>query len=387
MTEAVSPRTNDPAAHGGPAADSGGDAVRGAAPIIDVAGLKKIYRSGSLRRRQWIEALQGVSLQAHRGEVFGLLGPNGAGKTTLIKILLGVVRPSAGAAKLFSQPVGSAAARQRVGYLPEALRIDPHHTARSALRFYGRLSRMSTREIRLRSDPLLELVGLRGRDREPVHRFSKGMRQRLGLAAALVHDPDLLVLDEPTDGLDPVGRSEVRRVIERLRDSGKTIFLNSHLLQEVELICTRVAVMSRGEIRAIGPIDRLADDHATKCLAIEVVESPEGRHGTEEEGRSRLSGWGEQLGGERVSVEALPGPGRFRLSLVPQQQSPLELQKQIDAVVDRLRAERFSIVDLRVSRPSLEETFLKLVHEHGASAAEPAATPVPGDPSLAERAR
>ena len=224
-------------------------------PIVDVRDLAKVYRSWSLSGRRRVDALGGVSLQAAAGEVFGLLGPNGAGKTTLIKILLGVVKPTRGNASLFGQPVGSATARLRVGYLPESLSIDPHHTARSALRYYGRLSRMSGGLIDRRSDELLDLVGLGQRDKESVRRFSKGMRQRLGLAQALMHDPDLLVLDEPTDGLDPVGRSEVRKVIERLRDVGKTIFLNSHILQEVELICSRVAVLSHGKIRGAGRLE------------------------------------------------------------------------------------------------------------------------------------
>ena len=185
--------------------------------IVEVRELRKVYNGWSWGGRRRIEALRGVTLHADAGEVFGLLGPNGAGKTTLIKILLGVVKPTAGKATLFTQAAGSSRARMRVGYLPESLRVDRHHTARSALRYYGRLSRMSSAQIARRSDELLELVGLRGRDRESVRQFSKGMYQRLGLAQALLHDPDLLVLDEPTDGLDPVGRSEVRRVIEQLR--------------------------------------------------------------------------------------------------------------------------------------------------------------------------
>ena len=177
----------------------------GSAPIVDVQDLEKVYRSWSIGGRRQVNALSGVSLQAAAGEVFGLLGPNGAGKTTLIKILLGVVRPTRGKASLFGESVGSTSARSRVGYLPESLSIDSHHTARSALRYYGRLSRMPGRLIDRRSDELLELVGLRGRDRESVRRFSKGMRQRLGLAQALLHDPDLLVLDEPTDSIRSAG--------------------------------------------------------------------------------------------------------------------------------------------------------------------------------------
>ena len=193
-------------------------------PIVDVRELQKTYGGWGFGSKRQVQALRGISLQARPGEVFGLLGPNGAGKTTLIKTLLGVIKPSSGTASLFGIPVGSALARARVGYLPESLRVDKHHTARSALRYYGRLSRMDSTSIQSRSDELLELVGLDGRDNESVRRFSKGMYQRLGLAQALMHDPDLLLLDEPTDGLDPVGRNDVRLVIQRLRDLGKTIF-------------------------------------------------------------------------------------------------------------------------------------------------------------------
>ncbi|MEM6364803.1 MAG: ABC transporter ATP-binding protein, partial [Planctomycetota bacterium] len=215
-------------------------------PIVSVQGVEKTYRGSRLLRRDSIHALRGVDLTADRGNVFGLLGPNGAGKTTLIKVLLGVIKATAGTASLFGSTAGTAKTRRRVGYLPEALRIDRHHTARTALSFYGKLSGLDPSTIRHRSDELLAIVGLASRDRESVRRFSKGMLQRLGLAQALMHDPDLLVLDEPTDGLDPVGRSEVRGVIERLRDAGKTIFLNSHILHEVEVVCTHLAIMAGG---------------------------------------------------------------------------------------------------------------------------------------------
>jgi ABC-2 type transport system ATP-binding protein len=290
-------------------------------------------------------------LQANAGEVFGLLGPNGAGKTTLIKILLGVVKPTSGAASLFGQSVGSTAARFRVGYLPESLRVDRHHSARSALRYYGRLSRMSARDISRRSDELLELVGLRGRDRESVRRFSKGMYQRLGLAQALMHDPDLLVLDEPTDGLDPVGRTEVRKVIERLRDAGKTIFLNSHILQEVEMICTRVAILDHGKICGTGSVEDLSHGMAAEQVTFEVAVA------------STLSGDDDTLRAAFRSVDAsdvqiTPITLQGRTHRVT---AKLVEQHEVDEVVDRLRAAGISIAGLRVERPTLEDTFMKLV--------------------------
>jgi ABC-2 type transport system ATP-binding protein len=320
--------------------------------IIDVRELGKSYGSWSWTGRRKLEALRGVSLSAHAGEVFGLLGPNGAGKTTLIKILLGVVKPSGGSASLFGQPVGSTAARHRVGYLPESLRVDRHHTARTALRYYGMLSRMSSREIDRRSDELLELVGLRGRDRESVRRFSKGMYQRLGLAQALLHDPDLLVLDEPTDGLDPVGRSEVRKVIERLSGAGKTIFLNSHILQEVEMICTRVAILAAGEIRGIGSLDELSSGHPSGEVCFEVCVPAS---------LGSVSGMLNALfqAGEVSDLQIVPVETQGRTHRITVR---LPEQNQIDETVDRLRANNISIVSLEAKRPTLEDTFMKLVH-------------------------
>ena len=326
--------------------------------IVDIQQLQKTYRSWSWGRSKTIEAVRGVSLQACAGEVFGLLGPNGAGKTTLIKMLLGVVNPSDGRAKLFDQPIGSVAARKRVGYLPESLRVDRHHTARSALRYYGRLSRMSSPEIKRRIDELLSLVGLTGRDRESVRRFSKGMYQRLGLAQALMHDPDLLVLDEPTDGLDPVGRNEVRAVIERLRDSGKTIFLNSHILQEVELVCTRVAVMARGKIRAMGTLGELAAQHGAHRLIARVC--PTGKDCEIDESRLEAlrqmvprvldpdASWEIDHATDREMAEIIVSDPR---------------SSQIDQLVDQIRSQKWSIRHLEVTQASLEESFMRLVKE------------------------
>jgi len=334
-------------------------------PIVDVQDLRKTYRTFFSPKRRRVEAVRGVSLQAYPGEIFGLLGPNGAGKTTLIKMLLGVVGPTAGTARLFDQPIGRGAARRRVGYLPESLRVDRHHTARSALRYYGRMSRMPDSLIRQRSDELLRLVGLATRDRESVRRFSKGMYQRLGLAQALLHDPDLLVLDEPTDGLDPVGRNEVRRVIERLRESGKTIFLNSHILQEVEMVCTRVAILARGQIQAIGPIDSLSQ-HDESQLTVDLAVPPSGPARATgpmpggpppvtADDRRGVAVWQDLLT-ERVDVQQADDVGSaLRLMLTVSGQS------DIDFVIDRLRDAGHSIRQVRVSRESLEQAFIRLV--------------------------
>jgi ABC-2 type transport system ATP-binding protein len=334
--------------------------------VISIDRLTKTYRSGLFGGRS-ITALRQVSLQARRGEIFGLLGPNGAGKTTLIKILLGVIRSSGGSARVLGFPAGSIAARKRVGYLPESLRIDRHHTARSALRFYGGMSGLSRDVIATRSNELLRLVGLEGRDRESVKRFSKGMYQRLGLAQALLHEPDLLILDEPTDGLDPVGRSEVRRLLLELRSLGKTIFLNSHILQEVELVCDRVAVMAAGQVRGIGTIDELTerlgdrqvkwdlagvdDEQSLGRLLSEAAELPV-RDG-EAFVRSAATG-GNKIGGRQVLLDRMPS-GVVRATV------PWVNQAVIDRTIDQLRATGMSIVSLTTPRRSLEDVFLSLV--------------------------
>jgi ABC-2 type transport system ATP-binding protein len=345
--------------------------VIAAEPVIAIDQLAKTYRSYFWSGRA-ISALRGVSLQVSPGEVFGLLGPNGAGKTTLIKILLGVVRATGGKASLFGYPAGSIQARQRVGYLPESLRIDRHHSARSALRYYGQMSRLSHSQITERMDPLLKLVGLEQRDREPVRRFSKGMYQRLGLAQALMHDPDLLILDEPTDGLDPVGRSEVRRLLLELKGRGKTIFLNSHILQEVEMVCDRVAIMSHGEVRGIGSVDELTHEVAGREVVIDFTLAS-----TNESIPSVAPGSIDLLRPliENAIAKNHPLPARLALDALPDGRIRLKFacsdQKQTDGIVDWLRSKGYSISALKTSRRSLEDVFLALV---GSREADSAAT-------------
>ena len=320
------------------------------APIVHVENVAKCYSKWSLRGNRRVHALKGISLSASRGEVFGLLGPNGAGKTTLVKVLLGVVRPTSGKASVFERAAGSTFARSKIGYLPETLRVDRHHTARSALSFYGRLGNMTKKQIDKRSDELLEMVGLQGRDKEPLKRFSKGMNQRLGLAQALIHDPDLLVLDEPTDGLDPVGRSEVRRVIERLSAAGKTIFLNSHILQEVEVVCTRVAVLANGEIRGSGTIADLAGKQDSDVVLLDVC------FDNEVAAKQFVEDASDSHPDLCLSLDPNGAPrGTHRIS------GKVNQQHSVDQIVDLVRAGGVSITRLDVKRPSLEDTFLKLV--------------------------
>jgi ABC-2 type transport system ATP-binding protein len=202
-----------------------------------------------------IGALQDLTLRVAPGECLGFLGPNGAGKSTAVKMLVGLVRPTGGSAEVLGKPVGDRATRARIGYLPELFRYPDWLAAREVLAFHARLLRLrgATRAI----DAVLDEVGLRERAGDRVGTYSKGMQQRLGLAVALLGSPEIVFLDEPTSALDPVGRSDVRALIERLRARGTTVFLNSHLLGEVERVCDRVCVVDRGRVVAEGTVDAL----------------------------------------------------------------------------------------------------------------------------------
>ncbi|TYP56720.1 ABC transporter ATP-binding protein [Thermosediminibacter litoriperuensis] len=187
-----------------------------------------------------------INLKVERGEIFGFLGPNGAGKSTLVKTLVGLLRPTSGTASILGRPLGDTEVKGRIGYLPENFRYHDWMTGLEVMRFHAELYKMSRPERRITE--LLELVGLAGHEKKRVAGYSKGMQQRLGLAVALLPDPELVFLDEPTSALDPVGRIEVREIIRELKNRGKTVFLNSHLLSEVEMVCDRVAVINKGRI-------------------------------------------------------------------------------------------------------------------------------------------
>jgi ABC-2 type transport system ATP-binding protein len=218
--------------------------------IIDVEGLAKRYGR--------TDALVDLTLRVEPGEVFGFLGPNGAGKTTAVKLLLGLARPTGGRGTVLGAPLGDRAARRRIGYLPELFRYQPWLRAREVLELHARLIGGSGGSLqRPAMDALLEEVGLADRAGDPVGEFSKGMQQRLGLGVALLGSPDLVILDEPTSALDPVGRADVRAIIRRVRDAGATVFLDSHLLTEVERVCDRVAIVDHGRVLASGRLDDL----------------------------------------------------------------------------------------------------------------------------------
>lgn len=225
---------------------------------LDLHAVSKTY-SGMFGTKK-VHALREIDMRVHRGEIFGLLGPNGAGKSTLVKILMTVIRPTTCRGLMLGRPVGDKSSLRRVGYLPEHHRFPEYLTASQLLDYFGALSDVPRATRRMKSQELLELVGLTSWANHKVKGFSKGMRQRLGIANALMMDPELVVLDEPTDGVDPVGRRDIRQILTTLRDQGRTVFLNSHLLSELEMVCTRVAILVQGKVSAQGSIDELTRD-------------------------------------------------------------------------------------------------------------------------------
>jgi ABC-2 type transport system ATP-binding protein len=206
-------------------------------------------------------ALNGLDLEVSAGEIFGFLGPNGAGKTTTINVLLGFIPPTSGSASLFGIDVRQPIARQRIGYLPEMTYYYKFLTAEELLRFYAKIFKIPRAEANKRIDTLLKLVELESAGKRLIKTYSKGMQQRVGLAQALINNPDLLILDEPTSGLDPLGRMKVREIIQRLKNEGKTVFFSSHELGEVETVCDRVAIIHQGELKTVGNVGGIVGQH------------------------------------------------------------------------------------------------------------------------------
>ena len=223
--------------------------------VIETRNLSKVYRD--FWGRQKVQALKALDLEVRRGEVFGLLGPNGSGKTTTIKLLLGLLFPTSGEALVFGTDASDVGKNERIGYLPEESYLYKFLNAEETLDFYGRLFKMSGVARRRRTAELIDKVGLRWARRRPLKEYSKGMTRRIGLAQALINDPDLILLDEPTTGLDPIGIREMKDMILALRDQGKTLIMCSHLLADVQDVCDRIAILHQGELKELGRVDSL----------------------------------------------------------------------------------------------------------------------------------
>ncbi len=306
----------------------------GTGSAISVRGVSKQYGSGV----RGVHALQPTDLEIANGEIFGLLGQNGAGKTTLVKILLDIVRPTTGETSILGKSSRHTQARSSVGYLPEDHRFPEYRTAAGMMDFYAALSGSPKHERRVRSGELLEQVGLADAGKKKIRGFSKGMKQRLGLAQALVHDPQVIFLDEPTDGVDPKGRAEIREVLTGLKRQGKTIFLNSHLLSEVEQVCDRVGILHRGTLVRCGATSEL----------------------TRSEGMFSLTTQPEP---DEATVAAV------RELVVEVNVTGTELEVQIareddiDGVVDLLRSRGIGLRALSKKRLTLEQVFLQVIDE------------------------
>jgi ABC-2 type transport system ATP-binding protein len=313
---------------------------------IDLQHVSKTYR-----RR--VHALRDVTLKVRRGEIFGLLGPNGAGKSTLVKIIMTVVRPTMAAGTILGSPVGHKPTLARVGYLPENHRFPRYLTGRQAIEFFAALSGVCRR-----ADELLETVGMSAWGDTKVGQYSKGMMQRIGMATALAADPDLILLDEPTDGVDPVGRRDVRQALLKLRAQGKTTFINSHLLSELEMVCDRVAVLVKGQVAVQGTMAELTSrrqfylfeladgmDIATKLAVAFPGIFPPGAAGLIR---------GQLPGGQWCELDE----SILRVGIA----DPLEVQNVLDA----LRRGGLAIKRMQVVKPSLEDLFIEALGDTGA---------------------
>ncbi len=305
---------------------------------IEARGLRKVFRP--LIGGNPIVAVDNLDLQVPVGCVFGFLGPNGAGKTTTIQMLIGNVYPTAGRAWVLGYPAGSIAAKRRLGFLPEKFQFHDFLTAEELLRLHGRLARMERGQLQRRIDEVLELVGLAERRKSKIREFSKGMQQRIGLAQAILHDPDLVILDEPTSALDPLGRRRVREVIQYLKQRGKTVFLNSHLLSEVELSCDYVAILNKGRVVKQGPLEELLVNRSVVTIEVSQI----------------TPAILEAL--QRVARKVQPLDGRRIMAEVEQEQQVPELARAVVAAGGELWS-------FQAQRETLEDLFIQTIEEEG----------------------
>jgi len=297
---------------------------------VSIEYLRKVYGG--------FEALAGISLNVPRGAVFGLLGPNGAGKSTLVKSLLTILRPTACRGELLGKPIGHRATLAKVGYLPEHARFPEYLTGRQVVEFSAGLANVPASVTKRRTGECLERVGMSAWANKRVGAYSKGMKQRIGLAQALVNDPELLFLDEPTDGVDPEGRIEIRKLIESMRAEGKTVFVNSHLLAEVEQVADEVAILAKGKIVASGSMTELTRRGHRYELRTEGPVPLALRDGF------ARNGW--EVAGDRLVLEA-------------------ESAATVQPAIDALREAKVVIREVKELRRSLEDLFLEAVKSNG----------------------
>lgn len=306
---------------------------------VEALHLTKVYSSA--RKSQHITALSDFSLTVQRGEIFGLLGPNGAGKTTFIKLLLSICHATSGEAKVLGEPIGSVQIKSRIGYLPENHRYPLYLTGEQVLDYFGQLSGMEESARKKAIMELLDSVDMTKWKKVKIKKYSKGMLQRIGLAQAMINNPDLIFLDEPTDGVDPIARKEIRDLLVRKKEEGKTIFVNSHLLSEVEMISDRVAILNNGKLVKFGTVKELTE--------------------TKQQFAITLSG---------DMPEALETEWRAKQIHFQKENHKLDMHvhstQELNAIIDALRSHRCEIESIVPKKDSLEDLFIDIIKKENA---------------------
>jgi len=302
---------------------------------IETNSLSKIYSTSFGKKK--VNALSDVSIKIPPGTIFGLLGPNGAGKTTFIKLLLGITYPTFGSGLLLNEPILNYTVKKRIGYLPENHKYPSYLKGRDVLRFFGRLSGMSGKNLEIKIDKLLETVKLSEWGQSKVKTYSKGMMQRLGLAQSLINDPDLIFLDEPTDGVDPIGRKEIRDILIELKSKSKTILLNSHLLSEVEMITDRVGILNKGKLLREGSVKELTEKKEEYKIRLPETE----------------------IDSTKLSFQ--------NISVTKNSDGSLSVKvdnvKSLNLLIDNLRKNGILIQEIELQKSTLEEMFISLINE------------------------
>ncbi|MGA7219883.1 MAG: ABC transporter ATP-binding protein [Candidatus Sulfotelmatobacter sp.] len=299
-------------------------------PAIEILGLEKTYSVGFWRKRPR-RALHPLELSVEEGEIFGFLGPNGAGKTTTLKLLMGLVFPTGGSARILGREWTDPSVKAQIGFLPEQPYFYDYLTAHELLEYYGQLSGVDARHRSRRVEQVLQQIGLRDVQGVQLRKFSKGMLQRVGIGQAILHDPKLVFFDEPMSGLDPMGRREVRDLMEQLKHEGKTVFFSTHILSDAETLCDRVAIIHKGELRGVGAIEDLTSSVQGK---VEVI-----WHGPQVPSAMKALGGECHITGDRVRA--------------------IILETQQDAAIDILRRERLRLIAITPVRTSLEAYFVE----------------------------
>lgn len=302
---------------------------------IETTELTKVYSSSFGKRK--VEALSGLNLRISGGSIFGFLGPNGAGKTTLVKLLLGIIFPTSGSAKILGGEINDYKVKSKIGYLPENHKYPAYLTGGEVLDFFGKLSGLNGLELNKKIDEMLELVQMTKWKKTKVKNYSKGMMQRLGLAQAMINDPDLIFLDEPTDGVDPLGRKDIRDILIELKNRNKTIFLNSHLLSEVEMITDRVGILNKGKLLREGTVKELTEKKEEYKISVEgtIENLPDDiKHEAKFE----------NIGGGYYSFK-------------------VEDTQGLNRILDQLRNNGIIIKEMVQQKNSLEDMFISLIKE------------------------